>query len=324
MKYELVLTGKFKRGLKIAKKRGLNISLLEDIVERLLHKIPLEAKNRDHALSGNYKGYRECHIQPDWLLIYLIEDDILTLTLIDTGTHADLFDEYIHKLTEKPAEGERDIFPVGEGNYVRIHMSETDDMPTDDGEKGCLGVIIDASREISEKKKMLYENTHDALTGLCKYAYFRQLAAEILKEAAPEKECAVVMMDLDRFKEINDTFGHNTGDHYLQTFARFMRSMPEEHFLTARRSGDEFCMMIYDCKNKEQVIYHLKEFFRALQDNPVTLPGTEPRVISASAGFQWTDSSDISVAELLSHADEALYEVKRENRGHFREWAADK
>lgn len=86
MKYELVLTGKFKRGLKIAKKRGLNISLLEDIVERLLHKIPLEAKNRDHALSGNYKEYRECHIQPDWLLIYL-------LTLIDTGTHVDLFDE---------------------------------------------------------------------------------------------------------------------------------------------------------------------------------------------------------------------------------------
>ena len=93
MKYELILTRKFKKGLRLAKRRGLNISLLEDIVEKLLHKIPLEAKNRDHALSGNYKGYRECHIQPNWLLIYLIEDDILTLTLIDTGTHADLFDE---------------------------------------------------------------------------------------------------------------------------------------------------------------------------------------------------------------------------------------
>ena len=79
--------------MKLAKKRGLEISLLADIVEKLLHKIPLEMKNKDHALSGNYKGYRECHIQPDWLLIYLIEEDILTLTLIDTGTHADLFDE---------------------------------------------------------------------------------------------------------------------------------------------------------------------------------------------------------------------------------------
>lgn len=93
MKYQLILTGKFKKGLRLAKKRGLNIFLLEDIVERLLHKIPLKTKNKDHALSGNYKGYRECHIQPDWLLIYLIEDDILTLTLIDTGTHADLFDQ---------------------------------------------------------------------------------------------------------------------------------------------------------------------------------------------------------------------------------------
>ncbi len=93
MKYELVLTGKFKKGLKLAKKRGLNISLLEDVVEKLLHKLPLEVKNKDPALLGKYKGYRECHIQPDWLLIYLIEDDILTLTLIDTGTHADLFDE---------------------------------------------------------------------------------------------------------------------------------------------------------------------------------------------------------------------------------------
>lgn len=91
MKYSLVLSGRFKKSLKLARKRGLNIDLLDTVVEKLLHGIPLEEKNKDHALSGNYKGYRECHIQPDWLLIYLIEDDILTLTLVDTGTHADLF-----------------------------------------------------------------------------------------------------------------------------------------------------------------------------------------------------------------------------------------
>lgn len=65
--------------------------MLDAVVEKLLHGIPLEEKNKDHALSGNYKGYRECHIRPDWLLIYLIEDDILVLTLVDTGTYADLF-----------------------------------------------------------------------------------------------------------------------------------------------------------------------------------------------------------------------------------------
>ena len=88
MTYHLVLTGKFKK----AKKRGLNIALLDSIVEKLLQGIPLEEKNRDHELKGELKNFRECHIQPDWLLIYLLENDILTLTLVDTGTHADLFD----------------------------------------------------------------------------------------------------------------------------------------------------------------------------------------------------------------------------------------
>lgn len=234
--------------------------------------------------------------------------------------NADLFDSYIRRLTEKPVEGEKDIFPVGEGRYVRIHMSGSDDMAGAGGEKGCLGVIIDASREMMEKQKMLYENTHDALTGLCKYEYFKQQAAEIVKNAAVGRGCAVVMMDLDYFKDINDTFGHNTGDHYLQTFAGVMKSMPEEHFLTSRRSGDEFCMLIYNCKERQQVIGYLEDFYLALRERPVQLSDTESRVIGASSGFQWTDASNISVAELLSHADEALYEVKREQKGHFREW----
>lgn len=91
MELKIKYSSRFKKGLRLAVKRGLNISLLEEIVEKLKARIPLDEKNKDHSLSGNYKGYRECHIQPDWLLIYLIEDDILTLTLVDTGTHSDLF-----------------------------------------------------------------------------------------------------------------------------------------------------------------------------------------------------------------------------------------
>ena len=91
MTYELILTGKFKKSLKLARKRGLDLSLLENIVTMLQSNIPLEEKHRDHELKGRYQGVRECHIQPDWLLIYLKEDQVLTLTLVDTGTHADLF-----------------------------------------------------------------------------------------------------------------------------------------------------------------------------------------------------------------------------------------
>jgi len=91
MKYKLVLSGSFKKGLKTAKKRGLDISLLNPIADKLPQGIPLDEKYQDQPLKGNWDGFREYNIQPDWLLIYLIEDDILILALVDTGTHADLY-----------------------------------------------------------------------------------------------------------------------------------------------------------------------------------------------------------------------------------------
>lgn len=91
MQYELILTGKFKKSLKLAKKRGQDLKLLDKVITMLQNDIPLEEKYRDHELKGKYQGFRECHIQPDWLLIYLKENYVLTLTLVDTGTHVDLF-----------------------------------------------------------------------------------------------------------------------------------------------------------------------------------------------------------------------------------------
>lgn len=85
---ELILTGKFKKSLKLAKKRGLNISALDEVVTMLQNDISLDMRYCDHELKGRFAGFRECHIQPDWLLIYLKEDEYLTLTLVDTGTHA--------------------------------------------------------------------------------------------------------------------------------------------------------------------------------------------------------------------------------------------
>ena len=74
-------------------KRGLKINLLENVVAALASGEILPEKYKDHALTGNWAGHRECHIQPDWLLIYRIEDDVLVLSLTRTGTHNDLFGE---------------------------------------------------------------------------------------------------------------------------------------------------------------------------------------------------------------------------------------
>ena len=89
--YQVKFTTTYKKSYKLMKKRGLNMSLIDETVDYLRQGIPLEEKYRDHALTGNFEGFRECHIKPDWLLIYLIENDILTLTLVDTGSHADIF-----------------------------------------------------------------------------------------------------------------------------------------------------------------------------------------------------------------------------------------
>lgn len=90
-KYTVKPTTQFKKDYKLAIKRGLDIGLLEGVIADLAMGIPLPEKNKDHALFRNWVGHRECHVLPNWLLIYHIEDDVLVLTLSRTGSHSDLF-----------------------------------------------------------------------------------------------------------------------------------------------------------------------------------------------------------------------------------------
>ena len=87
----LKTTTSFRKDYKRMKKQGRDMSLLQKVIEKLLAENVLDKKYRDHALTGKYVGFRECHIQPDWLLIYKISGDALILTLTRTGSHSDLF-----------------------------------------------------------------------------------------------------------------------------------------------------------------------------------------------------------------------------------------
>ena len=90
---KLEFQGQFKKDYKLAVKRGFDVKLLQEVITMLAEEKPLPDKYKDHALndSKDYKGMRECHIQPDWLLVYKIYKDTLILQLIRTGTHSDLF-----------------------------------------------------------------------------------------------------------------------------------------------------------------------------------------------------------------------------------------
>lgn len=88
---DIVVSNQFKKDLKLAKKRGLKISRLQEAVNTLANQQTLNEKYRDHNLSGDYQGFRECHIEPDWLLVYRVDNGELELFLFRTGTHSDLF-----------------------------------------------------------------------------------------------------------------------------------------------------------------------------------------------------------------------------------------
>lgn len=91
MKYEVIFTNQFKKDLKLAKKQGKTLSKLLSVIELLADGETLDMKYRDHALTGDYSDTRECHIEPDWLLVYEIRNNVLILVLYRLGSHSELF-----------------------------------------------------------------------------------------------------------------------------------------------------------------------------------------------------------------------------------------
>ena len=91
MKYDLQFTSQFKKDLKLAKKQNKDLGKLFEVIDILANGETLDAKYKDHSLTGNYRGTREWHIEPDWLLIYEIRGDVLVLMLYRLGSHSELF-----------------------------------------------------------------------------------------------------------------------------------------------------------------------------------------------------------------------------------------
>ena len=91
MKYDLQFTSQFKKDLKLAKKQNKDLGKLFEVIDILANGETLDAKYKDHSLTGNYRGTRECHVEPDWLLVYEIRGDVLVLMLYRLGSHSELF-----------------------------------------------------------------------------------------------------------------------------------------------------------------------------------------------------------------------------------------
>ena len=91
MKYSIIYEKSFRKQYKRLERRGLDMSLLDDVIIKLANGEILPPQYRDHALQGDKRGYRDCHIKNDWILIYKLDKNVLTLILSETGTHSDIF-----------------------------------------------------------------------------------------------------------------------------------------------------------------------------------------------------------------------------------------
>lgn len=167
-----------------------------------------------------------------------------------------------------------------------------------------------------------YENNHDHLTGLCNYKYFKNIAGVKLANIKEDELFAVVMLDLDSFKQINDTYGHDTGDRFLREFAAILNRMPQEHCYVARRSGDEFSMCIFGCREKAEIDSLIRRLEELISCGTVKVSDTVEIAIRISGGYVVTghSSKSMDLEELMKKADEALYRRKRGEKGSIEEY----
>jgi diguanylate cyclase (GGDEF)-like protein/PAS domain S-box-containing protein len=186
------------------------------------------------------------------------------------------------------------------------------------GRDGQLVAVVDITERKRAEAEVAYLAHHDALTGLRNRAYFRdQLAARIEMRRRQTDRLAVCCLDLDLFKEVNDSFGHPTGDRLLQMVAQRLQGFLTNYDLAARLGGDEFAVIVGHAASPSQVGDRMAELIDLLS-RPYTIEGIDVSV-GASMGIALFPDDGQSAEDLLKNADLALYQAKSEGgrRHHF-------
>ena len=184
----------------------------------------------------------------------------------------------------------------------------------------CVGVLQDITSAIMEKKRIEYERDYDITTGLLnRRAYYQRLAA-LFHDKDALKVTAIVMLDLDNLKYVNDTYGHDFGDDYIKTAATVLKKFQNHGGIVSRLSGDEFNICLHGFSSKDevrQIIEAVRE--ELLQSSCLLADGTYFK-IRASAGVAWYPDDAKSYETLMKYADFAMYTIKHSKKGELAEF----
>lgn len=180
---------------------------------------------------------------------------------------------------------------------------------------GLLTVL--RKRDLEEKERFEYLSTHDVLTGVYNRGAFEHLAKNYIKANAEKQSGALVFIDVDLFKQINDQFGHDCGDQALITFAKCLQEVFDEQTEIARFGGDEFILLIKDMASKKKLDAKMEALKELLQDTAVRMIPDEEFRMHYSAGIAPFPKLDKEYSQLVKYADLALYEVKKNGRNGY-------
>ena len=200
----------------------------------------------------------------------------------------------------------------GSERFVMLRITGEDEVQ--------VGLVEDVTAATLERRRIEHERDYDVLTGLYNRRAFDARAKKLFR--MPEKlgHAALLMMDMDNLKHINDTFGHDWGDRYINLAGQcFAQTLPQ-NTICARMSGDEFIVLFYGYDRRDEIRQVLNRLSEAMKERTALLPNGDTMRISISGGIAWYPENGRDLATLKKYADFAMYQVKHEAKGAMGEF----
>lgn len=187
-----------------------------------------------------------------------------------------------------------------------------------------IGLVEDITDTAIEKENIEYERDHDLLTGLLnRRAFNRSMTEKFEHGRLVLKTAALIMIDLDELKYVNDTYGHDYGDKYIKTAAECFEKYTPESTIICRRSGDEFNLFFYGYQDKEEIRACIRNLQAEIRNVSIHLPDHTELPIRMSAGIAWYPDDSAIYQKLKTYADFAMYQIKHTSKNQFGEFDKD-
>lgn len=218
------------------------------------------------------------------------------------------FDQGINRRLKSAVEGEEDIFQMNgdKAKYIKLKVFIR--------EESVFGLLMDVTRDVEERKRIERERDEDTLTGLYERRAFRARAAACISEPETMQYGAILVMDADNLKAVNDRYGHLAGDKYLCKIAEVISSCSAPFQYTARMSGDEFIQLIYGCETETELRRYVQEVLDSQSGYEVKITDSVVLPVSFSAGYSIYPLESTEYSVLTKIADERMYKNKRKKK----------